>query len=278
VSTRLIRRVLVLTVLIGLPACGKKDTDADSDDGSGSPGPSRVTEPGVPAPPLSAPRASGAAARARSANNLRQIGFALHSVHDVNGYLPAGYYDRSGKGLGLSWRVAILPYIEQGPLWQEFHLDEPWNSEHNKKLIAKMPKQYAPPGDANTRGYTYYRSFSGPGTFLHPTRPTVPPEQVMPKLGRMAQALRIAEVTDGISNTIMVAEAYEPVVWTKPDELEYAADKPLPKLGGSVLDEGFHVLMGDATTRFFSRPPSEKLLRAMITTNGGETIDLRDEK
>src|SRR5262249_13923767 len=197
-STRLIRPAvgpaLALTAaLLCLPACGKKDADTDGDSGGGSdsPGPSRVTEPGVPAPPSFPPRASGGRARADSQNNLRQIRMALHNLRDVNGFLPAGYYDKSGKGLGLSWRVAILPYIEEAKLWQEFHLDEPWNSEHNKKLITKMPKTYAPPDSTDTRGYTYYRGFTGPGTILQPTRPTVPPQPVPPKFGRTAPAMNL---------------------------------------------------------------------------------------
>src|SRR5262249_60325444 len=109
-------------------------------------------------------------------------------------------------------------------------------------------------------------------------RASARPAQAPPKCGRTAPAMNRPGITDGTSNTTMVAEAPEPVVWTKPEELEYAADKPLPKLGGSVLDEGFHVLMGDGTTRYFSRAPNEKMLRAMITANGGGTIDRRDER
>ncbi len=85
----------------------------------------------------------GAASRTQSQNNLKQIGLAMHNYHATNNMLPPhATYDKNGKPL-LSWRVFILPYIEQQDLYKQFHLDEPWDSEHNKKLLAKMPVIYA---------------------------------------------------------------------------------------------------------------------------------------
>src|SRR5260370_4929892 len=69
------------------------------------------------------------------ANNLKQIGLALHNYNDAYARLPAvANFDKQGKPL-LSWRVHLLPFIEQEDLYKEFHLDEPWDSEHNKQLI-----------------------------------------------------------------------------------------------------------------------------------------------
>src|SRR5262249_22742124 len=80
-----------------------------------------------------------------STNNLKQIGIAMHGYHDVNKSLPPQWsVGKDNKPL-LSWRVHILPYVEEGALHKEFHLDEPWDSEHNKKLISKMPKIYSSP-------------------------------------------------------------------------------------------------------------------------------------
>src|SRR5262249_18903195 len=82
------------------------------------------------------------AARERSLNNLKQLAFAMHTYHDAHKLLPAAAsYDRQGKPL-LSWRVQLLPYLEQTNLYNQFKLDEPWDSPHNKKLIAKMPPIY----------------------------------------------------------------------------------------------------------------------------------------
>jgi hypothetical protein len=80
----------------------------------------------------------------RSKNGLRQLALAIHNFHDVHKQFPsAALQDTAGKPL-LSWRVAVLPYLEQPSLYQEFHLNEPWDSEHNKQLIAKMPEVFAP--------------------------------------------------------------------------------------------------------------------------------------
>ncbi len=73
---------------------------------------------------------------------MKQFGLALHNYYDTNHCLPpAPLVDAKGKPL-LSWRVAILPFLEQDNLYRQFKLDEPWDSEHNKKLISKMPKIY----------------------------------------------------------------------------------------------------------------------------------------
>src|SRR5205823_6071723 len=122
----------------------------------------------VPAPPKAGTIVTAgqegvrlAAARTTSVNNLKQIGLAAHIFHDKYNAFPAGVFDASGKKVGLSWRVAILPFIEQDALYREFKLDEPWDSDHNKKLIAKMPKVFAPPaGEKVAAGYTYYQMFT----------------------------------------------------------------------------------------------------------------------
>ena len=97
--------------------------------------------------PVSQPAAAGTTqATVDSANNLKQILLALHNYYDTHGALPLpALTDKAGKPL-LSWRVALLPYLEHEGLYREFKLNEPWDSEHNKKLIGRMPKVYATPG------------------------------------------------------------------------------------------------------------------------------------
>jgi hypothetical protein len=82
--------------------------------------------------------------RKKSENNLKQLALAMHNYHDVNGrFPPAASRGADDKPL-LSWRVMILPYLEQEALYKEFNMDEPWDSEQNKKLLAKMPDIYVP--------------------------------------------------------------------------------------------------------------------------------------
>jgi RNA polymerase sigma factor (sigma-70 family) len=201
-----------------------------------------------------------AADRLQSQENLRQIGLAMFYYHDQFGRFPAAaIYDGNGKAL-LSWRVALLPFLKQDILYREFHLDEPWDSAHNRKLMAQMPAIFAPPGiKTKTPHATYYRVFTGTGTVFD---------------GQ--QGLRIRDITDGLANTILVIEAGEPVSWTKPDELPYDADKPLPKLGG-IFKDGFHFVAADDACHFATKGVNEKKLRLAITRNDGKRFDLSND-
>lgn len=198
-----------------------------------------------------------AAQRQTSANNLKQIALAMHNYHDTHNAFPANaIYGKDGKAL-LSWRVAILPYIEENALYNEFKLDEPWDSAHNKKLLAKMPKIYAPVAGGNVAAdATFYQVFTGPGTIFEGKK-----------------GLRLLEITDGTSNTFLAAEAGEAVPWTKPDDLPFDPQKDLPKLGG-LFKAGFHVAMADGSVRFIRRDFDPQALRLAITRNDGQVIDL----
>jgi hypothetical protein len=200
----------------------------------------------------------------RSVNNLKQIGLAMHNYHDVYKRFPAAAIaDKAGKPL-LSWRVAILPFIEQDTLYKEFKLDEPWDSAHNKKLLAKMPDVYGLPGTKGMpRNATFYRVFTGPGTVFPTTD------------GKPQPGLSVAQITDGTSNTLMVVEAGKAVPWTKPDELPYEPRKPLPGLGG-IFKEGFHVVLCDGSVRLFDRKANETNLRRAITAQDGQILNLND--
>jgi hypothetical protein len=202
-------------------------------------------------------KAREAASRAQSSNNLKQIALAMHNYHDTNGSLPPqATYDKNGKPM-LSWRVMILPYIEQQNLYKQFHLDEPWDSEHNKKILAQMPRLYASPSDEKTLKdhTTHYQGFVGKGAFFEGKK-----------------GLRFpADFTDGTSNTLMIVEASKTVPWTKPEDIPYDAGKPLPKLGLPGV-RGFLASMCDGSVRFISDKVSEKTLRNAITRNDGNPL------
>ena len=237
----------------------------------GGPGPGGFVPPGGggPSPPPSGPvkplyETATSTNRQISSNNLKQFGLAMHNFASVyNGAFPAGIYDSTGK-VGLSWRVAILPYIEQESLYAQFKLDEPWNSEHNKKLIPMMPKLFAAPGQQPNDGYTYYRSFTGPDTAFPP--PTAG------RGGQPAMGLRMSGVTDGLSNTGFIVEAGDPVEWTKPDELVFTVTGPLPRVGG-IFGDGYFILLGDGRPQWMKTTASPDTLKAIITARGGEIVD-----
>jgi hypothetical protein len=197
----------------------------------------------------------GAAGRLQSQNNLKQIALASINYADTYMHLPAqAIFGKDGKPL-LSWRVSILPYIEQDALFKEFHLDEPWDSEHNKRLLARIPPVFAMPGSRKGSTDTYYLSFVGPGAYFEGKK-----------------GLRFpAEFTDGTSNTIMVVEAAQGVPWTKPEDLPFDPNKPLPKLGGH-FPGGFNAALCDGSVRFLRDTISQETLKAAITRNGGEVL------
>jgi hypothetical protein len=197
-----------------------------------------------------------AAARHDSQNNLKQIMLALHGYHDVNGrFPPAAVYDKDGNPL-LSWRVLILPYVGEDALYKQFKLDEPWDSANNKPLLAKMPKVFAPvAGKPKEPHSTYYQVFTGPGSIFE---------------GKTG--MKILDIKDGTSNTFAVVEAGNPVEWSKPADLSYAADEALPKLGGMFKDS-FNAATADGAVHTIRSDFDEKMMKAAITHSGGEPID-----
>lgn len=216
---------------------------------------------------------------------LKQIGLAMHNYHDAMGGMPTGVVGPNGY-LGLSWRVAILPYLERDDVanFRQFNLKEPWNSEHNKRLIAKMPKVFESPGKKAPEGKTHLRSYFGDYAFLRLPFPRVaakgkePPgpfARLVP--GTLAPGISLPRIPDGSSNTIAVFEATEPVEWTRPDDLPFPGfpgmpkQPPVPKLGGPFAG-GFHALMCDGSTHFFPDTLPETVLRALITADGGEVL------
>ncbi len=217
--------------------------------------------PGLPAPPDDS---DGLVTRAISNNNLKQIGLAMHNFADTHrSGFPAGIHASTGK-VGLSWRVAILPYIEQDELYKQFKLDEPWDSEHNKKLIPLIPRTYTVRGRDTTEGLTYYRSFSGEGTAFPPPKNGL--------AGKFAFGLKFVDISDGSSNTGLVVEAGDPVVWTKPDELAFTPNGALPSVGG-MFGGGYRMLFCDGSVREMKPDTAAATLKGIITARGGEVVD-----
>jgi hypothetical protein len=195
-------------------------------------------------------------AQGTSENNLKSIALAMYNYHRGHKHLPpAALTDKAGKKL-LSWRVLILPelaFVEGQPdlkdkLYKQFKLDEPWDSHHNLKLLDKMPKVYAPPlVPAGWKpGTTYYQVFTG--------------EQTLFPDGRQTRL----EDFDGTAKTLLVVEAFQAVPWTKPVDLPWGPDQPLPMLGG-IFQDGFQAaFVNGAATQYFPRKFPPEQLRALI--------------
>lgn len=192
------------------------------------------------------------AARSLSMNQLKQIGLALHNHHDAHGRLPGNILDKDGKPL-LSWRVAILPYIEQQQLYQQFKLNEPWDSEHNRKLIAQMPRVFRSPKQSP--------ELKDRATYLAPLG--------MGLMWDDPKGQKIQAITDGTSNTIMLVEADDDraVIWSKPDDIVIDMKSPAKGLLGHY-GNGFIVLMGDGSVRMVKKDYSA--IWELFTRSGGE--------
>lgn len=178
-----------------------------------------------------------AASTTQSMNNLKQIGIAMHSYNDTYKKLPqAAIFGKNGEPL-LSWRVAILPYIEQNHLYEQFKLDEPWDSPNNSRLLNQMPKIYHHPSStADEKSMTHYQVFVADKN----ERPG-PPFRLDKDFN-----ISVAAFIDGTSNTILVTEASNPVPWSKPEDIPFPFRGGTPALG--VNGDSFNVLMGDAST------------------------------
>jgi hypothetical protein len=210
--------------------------------------------------------------------NLSQLGHTLRLYHDAHdGLPPAILYDTDGKPLH-SWRVLILPYMEEEKLFKEFRLHEPWDSPYNIKLLPRMPRTYAEPRRRTAKlppYHTVFHVFVGRGSAFE--------EQPKPKLAdrfnsgpidlvKLNRGLKIPDdFPDGTEDTLLFVEAGEPVPWTKPQELRCDTDNPLPDLTGLFRD-GFRACTVEGRYRFIRNDTPEATLRALISRNGGEPL------
>ena len=197
--------------------------------------------------------ARAAAFQARDMNNLKMISLGMLNYHDTRGEFPTNVYSEDGKPL-LSWRVRLLPYMEQQALFDQFHLDEPWDSEHNRKLLEQMPELFASDGDPNP-GKTRLQAMAGPDTIF-------PGDE----------KLRIQDVTDGTSQTMTFVQVSpeRSVEWTKPDDLEFDEEDPFAGLDSAG---GFIAAFCDGSVRRLSTSIDPEAMKAVVTRAGGEVVE-----
>ena len=190
---------------------------------------------------------------------MKQIALAMHNYAMANRRFPPAYKaDAGGKPL-LSWRVLVLPFVseEGGELYKQFHLDEPWDSDHNKQLIAKMPAVYRDPNSTVAgQGKTNYLTVRNE-------------KSVFPG----ATGVAFGDIPDGTSNTIMTVEVPDDkaVVWTKPDDFAYDESDPIKGLGGMRPDI-FLAGFADGSVHSLALSIDPTVLKALFTRNGREAI------
>lgn len=203
--------------------------------------------------------ARSAAQRSAATNNMKQIVLAMHNYHDANGTFPPQYTtDENGQPLH-SWRVLLLPYLEYGHIYEQLNLEEPWDSPYNRQFWDTMPTVFANPSLPDVRNQTTFCVISGPGSLFDGDKPAT-----------------FAQATDGMSNTIIVAETGNTRNWMEPADLDL--DKISPQLGGpppsigGVRPQGAVVGFGDGHVQFLDQSISPEVLKAMLTPQGGEAV------
>jgi hypothetical protein len=156
--------------------------------------------------------------------------------------------------------VAILPYLEQQELYNQYNVNEPWDSENNKRLLTKMPAVFrhpSVPGIAGNYETSAYYVLTGKGAVFN-DQPS--------KAGT-----KFWEIPDGTSNTILAVEAKRDIPWTKPEDIAFDADKELPKLGG-FAPNGFGAAGADGAVRFLPQGIDQNVLKLLITMADGQAV------
>jgi hypothetical protein len=248
--------------------------------------------------------AEKAASAARRESRLWQVGTALtdHAIRDRR-FPAAASYSPEGKPL-LSWRVALLPLLGYSKLHAEFHHDEPWNSEHNLKLLEKLPTVY---------GGTYQdpRSEDVPDTVRStqerpadggPAAPNTGEEQGKPAMAvapgegaktppgvgltrlvvlvglgtafERTTGVKMQDLTDGLSNVVLIVEAPQDraVPWTKPADLAFDPANPLAAIGGKLPDDGLMIVFADGRVETLdASTTTAEQFKALVSIAGGES-------
>ena len=158
----------------------------------------------------------------------------------------------------LSWRVSLLPFLGHQDLYNQFNLDEPWDSPNNIQLLDNMPNIFGHPDVAS--GLTVYLGLDGDGTFFDSGR---------------SGSVNFGDLVDGENTiTIVEADASQAVQWTRPVDLNYDSANPSNGLGGLIGDGTFNAaLAGFSFTAVNFQPTTAANLDAWATINGGEVVD-----
>lgn len=194
----------------------------------------------------------------KSMNQLKQFGLGFHNFHAVFNKFPASASTKPEGSQGasdpsqlqpFSWRVAILPYIGHADLFEQYRFDEPWDSEANLKLLPQMPSIYRRP-DASDDQPVGHANYQG----------------IADRSGALGKddGVKMRDIRDGTSNTLLILETESSVPWTKPQDLG-----ELPEFADDAV---LRYLMADGSVHTMDPVDKEKL-KALITRDGGERIE-----
>lgn len=188
---------------------------------------------------------------------LKKVGNALHRFHYKHSHLPTASSQKKNVGEGLSWRVHILPFLEEENLYRQFKLDEPWDSEHNKKLIEKMPGIYKDPERTND-GKTTIHVFVGERTIFGNFFPT-----------------RLRSIRPSSLIMCVVSGDDKADVWTRPGGLRCDHENSCWDAVGNIGSEGLLVVMTDGSIKTFKKDVSARGMLSLIRIPSGDVLDAK---
>jgi hypothetical protein len=198
-----------------------------------------------------------AARRTQSVNHMKHLALAMHNYLSQHGHFPPAVVLGPDGKTPHSWRVELLPFLEQQSLYDQYRMDEPWDSPANRKVLEARPELFGYPGSGQDPTHSAYFVVVGPKTMFPPG----------------GKGRRIQEVVDGTSMTIMIVEAKRPIPWTKPEDIPFDPDGPPPQLGGFQPEsQGYNAGFGDGSVRFIKESVNPRVLKALLTAQGGEVI------
>ena len=202
----------------------------------------------------------------QSKNNLKQIGIAFHNYHDVHSTLPPasivkvpeGSTDVTQGTAQHGWMTSMLPYVDQGALYERVDFHEPWTSAANRKNFQlPVPAYIRPDLEPMTKGLgaAHYSANS----------------QLLSPNGRM----RFRDVTDGLSNVLMSGEVSKGIVpWGSTDTTRDPANGvgPGPNQFSGADPEFAQFVLGDGAVRRISAQVDPKIMRQLSDPADGEAI------
>jgi hypothetical protein len=206
-----------------------------------------------------------AARRQQSMNNLKQIGVAMHNYHDMYKCFPITGSNDPQYGVGLSWRVRLLPYLDTQPMFERFNFNEAWDHPDNLQLLDSMPDVFKCPNLGAGGTNTVYLAVVG--------MDDAAPEDETVFYGDPPRSVSFAHVKDGTSNVIMIVEADldQAVPWTKPDDWRF--DPLNPRRGlGNLRPMGFLALFADGGVRFIPANVNDQAVRYLMSRQDGNVV------
>lgn len=190
-------------------------------------------------------------------NNLKQIGLALHEYHEHHGTFPPTFIADSDGQPAHSWRVLILPFLDQQALYEKYRFDEPWNGPNNSQLAELMPSVYRCPSSSTSESNGHYTNYLA----------IIAPDSVMS--GPIP--VEMNAITDSQSSTILVTESENRTVhWMSPVDLSINDAFDDLQAGLGIHNKGTYALLADRSVRFIPQQTTQDEFTGLVTRSGGE--------